>query len=318
MNKKVQRKSVPRWVWFAAAILAVFLAAPNGMIMKVAAADIPALWINVIRFATIVIVMAPLIIKAIPAMTRKNVRYALLSGLMMALAVTGYVTAIAMSQASYVAVVDLAIPIILMVYSVYFTREKVSRKAVIGISIAALGAFIVIGVPLLVGQGFATDFHPLATVFALLNCVTFPMTVILSRKAHEHGLSLPATFGLSSFVVMVVSLFIALVAGVPAPVEALTDNPSILLPVIYSALAVSLLARLLTVAAYQHLGSVAVSGLHYIEGFFSIILPIVILGEFMTIEMVIGGLVILVGVIVAEMRFHPLMHAHRRGGHRHV
>lgn len=315
-NKHLKKPSV--WIWYALAIVSVFLAAPNSTIIKTVVETVDPAWVNVMRFAVVAIAMAPFMIRAIPAMTSKNVGYALAAGAFYAVAVTSYVTAISLSQASYVAVIDLGIPVVLMVYSVYLTREKVSRKAVVGISIAALGAFTVIGFPLLAGHGFASDFHPMATVLALANVLSFPMTVILSRKASEQGLSLGATFGLSSLVIFVVSVTLALVTVGPMPVDALVGQPGVMVAIVYSALAVSLLARLLTVAAYKHLGSAAISGLHYIESFASIMIPIILLGEVMTREMMIGGLLILIGVLVAEVRYHPTIHHHHRAGHRHV
>lgn len=315
-NKNLNKR--PIWVWYVLAIVAVILAAPNGTIIKTVIEIIDPAWVNVMRFSVITIVMLPFMIRAVPVMNKKNVRYALASGIFYSIAVMSYVMAISLSQASYVAVIDLGIPIVLMLYSVYLTREQVSRKAVVGISIAALGAFTVIGFPLLAGQGFASDFHPMATVLSLANVFAFPMTVVLSRKASEHGLPLTATFGLSSIVITVISLIFALLTVGPISLSAIMNQPGAMLAIIYSALAVSLLARLLTVAAYKHLGSVAISGLHYVESFASILIPIVLLGEVMTREMMIGGLLILVGVLVAEVRHHPAIHHHHRAGHRHV
>ena len=59
-------------------------------------------------------------------------------------------------------------------------------------------------------------------------------------------------------------------------------------------------------------------GLYYIEGFSSILLPIIVLGERMTAAMLAGGILILIGVLVAETRRHPAVQADRREmGHRH-
>jgi drug/metabolite transporter (DMT)-like permease len=73
----------------------------------------------------------------------------------------------------------------------------------------------------------------------------------------------------------------------------------------YTAIGVSLLARMLTVLSYKHLGSAVTGGLYYVEGFMSIALPIIVLGEHMTREMLAGGILILLGVLVAEIRRRP-------------
>lgn len=311
-------KTTPIWVWYVLAIAAVLLAAPNGTIIKTVTELVDPLWVNSMRFSIIAITMLPFVLRAIPAMTKHNVKYALAAGVCYGVAVMSYVTAISLSQASYVAVIDLGIPIALILYSVYLTRERVSQRAVVGISIAVLGAFVVVGVPLMAQQGFESNFYPVATVLALVNVLAFPLAIIFSRKANEHGLSLGATFGLSSVVVVFVNTLAAVLMVRKIEMDVMLSQPGILWAVIYSALAVSLLARLLTVASYRHLGSATIAGLHYVEAFLAILIPIVLLSENMTREMVVGGLLILVGVIVVESHHHPKVHGHRRSGHRHV
>ncbi len=316
--KNKQNKPIPVWAWHLVALAPVLLAAPNGMVIKMVGSEIDPAWINVLRFSIITLVLLPLLIRSIPFMTKKNIRFAILQGLMYSIAVTSYVFAINLSQASYVAVINLGIPILLMVYSVYLTRERVTRNAMVGISIAALGAFTIIGFPLLIGQGFTSDFHPLATVLALLNVAAYPLAIIFSRKATDDGLPLTVAFGVSSSVTLAVSLGVAVLLGGAFPFEAIATQPSILLMIAYTALGVSLLARMLTVLSYKHLGSAVTGGLYYIEGFASIMLPILVLGEHMTSEMLFGGILILLGVLVAETRRHPVVQEDRHQiGHRH-
>ena len=317
MAKTKKTSRAPKWAWYLLAVTAVFLAAPNGTLIKTVSAEIAPVWINVLRFSIVAVAMLPFVLHALPRMKWRNLRYALLAGVFYAIAVTGYVLAISLSQASYVAVIGLAIPIMLIVYSVYLTRERVSHRAVFGIGVAALGGFTIMGLPLMIGQGFASEFNPLATVLALAQCLAFPLAVIFSRLANEKGLPLAATFGISSTVVTTVALGIALLSLEPFPYR-LLDQPPLLMAILYSALCVSLLARLLTVASYRHVGSAAIAGLQYGESFLAILLPIILLGERMTQEMLIGGTLIILGIIIAEAHHHPSVHHHNRAGHRHI
>lgn len=314
---KNKNKTIPLWAWHLIALVPILLAVPNGTFVKVIGNTMDPAWINVIRFAMIVVVLVPFLIHARKLMTRKNVGYALLQGVAYSISVACYVFSISLSQASYVSVINLGIPILLMLYSVYLTRERVTRNAMVGISIAALGAFVIVGFPLLVEQGFTSEFNPLATILALINVAAYPLAVIFSRKANEHGLPITAAFGVSSIVVFCVNLAIALVVSGTLPVQALQDNPHIILMIAYTAIAVSLIARMLTVLSYKHLGSAVTGGLYYIESFTSILLPIIVLGERMTSEMLVGGILILLGVLVAEARHHPVVREERRHvGHR--
>jgi drug/metabolite transporter (DMT)-like permease len=300
--KNTNSKTIPLWAWHVIAFVPLVLAVPNGVIIKTLGGEIDPAWINVLRFLIIAIVMLPFLIKSIPKMTRKNLSYALLQGVTYSIAVTSYVFAVSFSQASYVSVINLGIPILLMLYSVYLTREKVSRGAMIGISIAALGAFTIVGFPLLVGQGFTSELNPVATLLALLNVVSYPFAIIFSRKATDHGLPITSAFGISALVTLTISAIIACFVGGAFPLEEMIAQPSIIIMIAYTALGVSLLARMITVLSYKHLGSAITGGLYYVEGFASIALPIIVLGERMTSEMLFGGILILLGVIVAEAR----------------
>jgi drug/metabolite transporter (DMT)-like permease len=302
---KQKHSSIPLWAWHLIALIPIAIAVPNGVFIKLIGGEIDPAWINVLRFFIIVIVLLPFLWRARFVMTRKNVGYAALQGTAYAVAVISYVFAISLSQASYVSVINLGIPILLMLYSVRLTNEKVTKNAMVGISIAALGAFVIVGFPLLVGQGFTSDFHPMATVFALMNVTSYPFAIIFSRKANENGLPITAAFGISSTVVLGISFVVALFVGGAFPVQTLVDHPHILLMIAYTAIGVSLHARMLTVLSYKHLGSAVTGGLYYVEGFMSIALPIIVLGEHMTREMLAGGILILLGVLVAEIRRRP-------------
>lgn len=304
MNKV---KALPSmWKWQLLAVVPVLLAAPNGMSVKIATdGGVPAVWMSVLRFVVSALVLLPFVIMARRRFTKRNMKYAALSGVAYGIAVLSYTQAISLSQASYVSVISLGIPIFLMIYSVYLTKERVSRRALIGISVAALGSFIVVAAPLLFNGGVTSAFHPLATLLALVNVVLFPLSIILAKKANESNLPITATFGVSASVVFALSLFVALVSGIPFPSGAIAENPLIVIPILYGAIMVFVVAKTLTVASYRYIGSVAIGALQYLESFLSIILPILILREQMTIEMMIGGMLILAGVIVSELRIFP-------------
>ena len=311
--------NIPLWAWHGIALIPVLIAVPNGTFMKLISEAMDPAWINVVRFAIIVVILLPFLIRARKAITKRNLQYAVLQGVAYSISVACYVFAISLSQASYVSVINLGIPIMLMIYSVYLTRERVTRNAMVGISIAALGAFVIVGFPLLMGQGFTSDFNPLATILSLIGISAYPLSVIFSRKANDSGLPITAAFGVSSIVVFCVSLVIALVVSGSFPAQEVFSNPHVMLMIAYTAIGISLLARMITVLSYKHLGSAVTGGLYYIEGFASILLPILVLGERMTSEMLFGGILILLGVLVAETHHHASVHKeHHQAGHRHL
>lgn len=312
----MQKIETTTWKWIVVAVLAVILAAPNGTIIKTALSDIGPIWFNVFRFIMIVLLTLPFVIHARKSFTRKNIKYAAIAGVSYGVAVVSYTLAVQLSQASYVATIDLGIPILLMVYSIYLTREKVSRHAFVGIGLAALGGFVIIALPSIFSGDLTSDVYPLATLMALLNCASFPLAIIYSRKANEAGLSLWPTFGVIGLIVLVGTLCVAFFLEPAVPSLGTLLEPSVFWAILYSAIFVTLLSRLMTVASYERVGSATVAGLHYVESFLAITLPIIILSERMTIEMLIGGCLILSGVMLIETKHRPRLYAHRKHGFR--
>ena len=316
--KSTEGKKAPVWLWYGVAVLAVLFAAPNGMIIKLATDDVPAIWVSALRFIFVAVILLPLIVAAIPKMNRKNLKYSLGAGSAYTVAVISFTQAIELSTATYVNVVSLGIPAMIMLYSAYLAKERISRRAAAGIGVAALGAFVVIGVPFLASNGFALgDINPLATIFSIINVLAFPLTIVLSRRANDEGMPVTVSFGISAIIVSTVSIAVVPLLHVPLPLDAIKAQPTVLIPILYSALFVSLFARVMTVSAYPKIGSAAVSGLQYVETFLGIILPVILLGERMTAAMVIGGVLIILGLIVAETKIHPHLHRYRKLGDRH-
>lgn len=305
----------PTTIWFVVGFIAVLLAAPNGTIIKSVMGDLGPELFNVARFGIIVAVTLPFVLGAWKRFTRKNLRYALFMGVCMAAAVISYVVAVDRSQASYVAIIELLMPIIFIFYSMVLMREKISRRAAAGITLAALGAFIVVVVPIaFANQPEAFVIDPLATVMVLVNCLTFPLGIIFSRKAHEAGLPLMTTFGVSSIVVLFASLVMAMMWANWSSVSSIVQSPQVMMIVLYSALITSLLVRVMNVAVYQRVGSAAQGGFAYSESILSVIIPILVLGEQLSVEIVIGMALILSGLFVIESH-HNWKHRRHLHGH---
>lgn len=302
MKQKTKNSKI---VWYVLAAMAVLLAAPNGTVIKSVLETVDPVWFNVLRFTVIACVMLPVLIVGCKRITKRNIQYALLSGIFYAISVTGYTTAISLSQASYVAIINLGIPILLMLFSVYLTKERVSRRSFIGITVAALGASTVVALPVAVSGQTGPDISVTATALAVMNSIAFPLMVIYSRKASQSGLSLWFTLGVAAIVVAAASLCVALAVGVSAPSLEILLRPSIFGSVLFSAVAVSLLARLITIITYQRIGSAPTAGFQYTEVFLAILIPVMVLGERLTAEMVVGGILILVGLLITEINHTP-------------
>lgn len=297
--------------WFLLGLLAALLSAPNGIFIKLAGDELDPFVLNSLRFILISLVVLPYVLHVRNKINKKNLRYSVLMGIWMTVAAMSYVAAISLSQASYVAIISLGMPIVFILYSIAMTREKVTARSIAGVSVAALGAFVVVALPIILEGGVSGGQNIWATIFALVDVFAFPLAIIYSRKANEAGLPLMASFGISSIIVATVTTACAMaVAGVAAYEAAY--NPQSIIAIVYSAIAVALIARLLNVVSYERLGSVVTAGLSYVENLLAVALPLLILGEVITIELAIGGVLILIGVSIAETQHRTRQHRHIR------
>lgn len=297
--------------WFFVAILAALLSAPNGTFIKVAADSLDLYTLNALRFGLIAAVTIPYIIYMWRRFNKKNFQYSILMGICMTIAALSYSTAIHLSQVSYVSIIALAMPVVFIIYSIVMTHEKVRLRSIVGIAIAILGAFLVVALPIISSGGVSAEFNTLATVFAVLDVLTFPLAIIFSRKANEHGLPVMASFGVSAIVVTIVCGTLSFLLVGPVVFDTVA-SPQVLIAIGYSAIFVALIARMLNVISYEHIGSVAVSGVSYLESLLSISIPLVILGEQLSIELIIGGVLIIIGVYFVETVHHKKSHQHIR------
>lgn len=283
--------------WFLIGLFAVLIAAPNATVTKYITSNLDPFVYTVLRFGLIAIVSSPFIVFSYKKFTAKNLHYALTVGALMSIAVIVYVWAIKLSQASYVSIITLLTPIIFVLLSAKLTGEKIKMRGVAGITLAALGAFTIVALPIALQQNANVQFYPLASALALINTITFPLAIIYSKKANQAGLPLMSIFSVSSWVVLLVSAVCVVFFASNTDV---TLTPGLVLAIGYSGIIVALIARMLNVASYEHIGSAVSSALYYTETLLAILIPVIILGEKLSIEMVAGGCLILAGVYLAE------------------
>lgn len=308
-------------LWTLVAIASTLLAAPNPLIIRSVTDDMSAMQLSLLRFTIIVILTLPFMIKNMQQIKRalqtpKSIRWLLLSATSMALAIVFYCEAIALSQASYVSIIVLISPIAIVLLSQKLFGERVNKRIAAGLGVAFAGALLLVIAPLLLKHG-SIDFYPLATLYALINVALFSLGIVGMRKANEAGLSMTTILGVSSFVGVLVTGFALIMAGVSIQSTfALGMNPDALLPILYSAIVVALMTRAISIVSYEHIGAAMMAGVNYIGSFVAIVLPVFILGESLSIPMIIGGTLIVLGALIVE-NILSSSHYHWRHVHNH-
>lgn len=308
-NKKY---SVKKHFWTWVALISLALASPNVMIIRMFVSESvdPFFWVLVRSFTVAIVCLPLLIIWRNKLANPKILRAVLLSGLMMTVAIIAHTKAIELSSASYVAVIALAYPIFLVTISAWMFKERITRRALAGIGLGALGGVALVLLPLAASAG-SIEFNLPATILGIVNLLGFTLATANMRRLSEQKVPLVLQIGVSSVIMMLVAGFLVVTYGVQPPEEVGLD---FWLAAIYSGIGVMLLIRWASTAAYSHVGGVVMGAFNYVEVFLAILLPVFILGEKLSISMVIGGTLIVAGVYLLEHHKNPAHLNHRHHG----
>ena len=291
--------------WFIVGLIGILLGAPNALVIRYVIVDEDPFLFNALRFLLIALITLPIIIRYRKSFTKSNFKYALVAALAMSVAVTAFVWAVKLSQASYVSIFTLIVPIILIFYSARFNKEKITSRAVAGITLAAAGAMTIVVLPVTLSQNGEFIFYPAATAIIALNLLAFPAAIVALKKANEGGTPMMPLVGFMSWVIFVVSaICVLLFTDIGQATQIAQYDNSFIFSVLYSGIAVGLLSRVLSTKSYEHIGSAATGALGYLESLIAILLPVFILGEILSTEMVIGGILILLGLYIVEHHKH--------------
>lgn len=307
---KTKQKVSHKWFWIG--LFAMVLAAPNSMVIKYLGVDLDIFVFNASRFAILSLICLPFVLMHLKKMNSRNIKYSLLAGFYLSIAVVSFVAALQKGPASYVSMLALLSPILFVIYSIKLTGDKIKPKALAGITLSALGAFVIVFLPIAIGQGAELQFYPAATLLMLINVFTFPLVIIYSKKANEAGLNLISVMGLSSTIVFVICSVLALFF---ATWDSSDFTFKSVFTILYSGVVVALFSRLLNIASYEHVGAAVTSALGYFEILLAISLPIIIFDEQLSFATIIGGVLILGGVYLVEYKKsnhikHYFLHRH--------
>lgn len=287
--------------WFLTALAAVIIAAPNATIIRSTVLHSDPFYFTMCRFLLLGLVCLPFIIRARKQLLDTSARRdVVIASIALSIALVCYALAILHSLASYVSIVTLASPIIFIALSTRIFHEKLNRRIAAGMTLAMIGAMTLVILPIALSQN-GTAFYPLATFLALANSVGYTISIIFMRRANERGVSMPSIIGISAWFAVALSLVLFVLFGDKASTP---TNLPFWLAVVYSGIAVALIGRALNVWSYEHVGGAVMSSLGYLETFVAILIPVFVLNEKLSPEMVIGGVLILLGVYVVEHHKH--------------
>lgn len=275
--------------------------------------EIDSLTLLTLRLGLAAIVFAPFVLRFFTQHTkliRKQWRNLAISSVGFWIGMMFWFMAIERSSASYASVLYLLAPIALVFFSARIIKDRVSRRARTGITLATFGGLVAVALPAILNSSVGSSVYPLATILLLIVCVIDPLAVIYQRRANEAGVPMVVCIGLMAITGALASMFVLSLAKSPDQVISAIANLSISgwLAVVYMALALTFLSQSLTIKSFERLGAAVTGGFLYLTSLGSIVLPLIVLGEQLSIEMTVGALLILLGVYIAQS------HAKRDGG----
>ena len=300
-------------IWFIVALVAVLAAAPHATVIRAWSDTADPYYLLLSRFGVAAIVILPFLLLQVKwRMLRKTWRYLAVSSLSMTTVGLLYTQAIYHSQASYVAILAMLTPIILVLVSARFFKEAITRRKVAGVALAMMGALVVVALPFVATQQLSNQFYPLATIMMIIQSVLFVAAFITMRKANEAGMPILGVTGITAVVGVIVLLPIWLLYG---DMNKTPTDVSFIWAAIYYGVGVTVVFRAMAIKAYEYIGAMPSAALQYVESIVAVILPILIIGERLSVAMVVGGLMILLGVYFVESHKNP--HIKRHAAHRH-
>ncbi|MDR1969965.1 MAG: DMT family transporter [Candidatus Nomurabacteria bacterium] len=294
--------------WFLLGLLAVLIGAPNSMLVRTALsgdAGTDSLTLLLLRYIVAsVVLFVPLykFVRAKYSVFRKSFKNLLIYTTCSVVGTYTWLMAVEQSSASYASTIALLSPIILVVLSAKLVKDRITRRAAAGVSLATIGGMLVVAMPAIFQGSATSDFYPMATLLLLLDCVLAPISMIYQRRTDERGVPLSVSVGFMALiaVVAVMTTYI-FTRGGNVMIDTVTTLPwQVWLVVIYSAFAVNCIARVLVIKSYEYTGAAVRGGLSYLETLLAIALPLIILGEHLSMEMIAGAMLILMGVFLAE------------------
>jgi drug/metabolite transporter (DMT)-like permease len=300
--------------WLVIAISMTILAAPTGTIIRSLCGEIDALTLVFVRYALCALVLLPIAIRECRKywrVIRKRLLVTILAAFPMSFGASLFAVSIAQSNAVFVAILDMLVPIVFTIISTMVIKDKISKHAFLGLMFAIAGGLLVVVLPAIFeGGGQLTEFGLAPVLFLLAFVVIDAVYPVFLRKTNEQGVPLPFILLISYILVTLTSGIFTLAFNGPETFNGLSQlSTQGWLGILYLVLVVTLASRLLNTKAYEHVGTAVSATVGYLYYVVAIFLPVLTLGEELSIWMIAGSVFIILGVVFARRHKHPHHHS---------
>jgi len=199
------------------------------------------------------------------------------------------------TSATDASILGILSPMLVVLGGVIFLKEKISRNEKIGLFITLLGAFITIAQPFFENKTSFTQ-NILGNLLVVLGCLTWAAFTLISKRQKNQHLD-PFLLTASSFLTGYL-LFIPLFSLQPPP---LTPDLIAALPgILYMAIFGSIVAYFAYIYGLSKVEASEASIFTYLQPLFAIPVAMILLGDVLTLPLILGALLIGLGVFVSE------------------
>ncbi len=313
MNKYTEKnKTHSILFWVFVAFVAALIAAPTASIVKASLAYTDPYFYSFMRYLIVLVVCLFLLLLKKRSRKIHVSKYTILSAVTMSISTTTYVLAALVSKASFVSIMQLLTPIMFMILSGLMARERFKHQEIVGVTTALVGTALLIIAPMLAGSNAQLTVYPLATLYMIINSITFALSLVWMKKANENGDTLVSIIFWQSLVIVVVSMSLFMTIG---DSSMSTVDLNLLISAGYPAIFVAIIARMLDTVVYERVGSAVVSIMTYLETIIAVYIAIIFLNEVLSIPTIVGGLIVIAGIYIAEKKAHHHKYLHHAFRH---
>ena len=200
-------------------------------------------------------------------------------------------------------VINATSPVFVAIAGIYFLKEKVTSRELLGLIVSFIGTLVIVIQPLLEGQKLFSG-SVLGNFLVLAGTVSWVGYVVITKKQLKHKIT-PLVLTTNMFVVGFITMSIILFyLNTPSQITAYFQNASLTAHacVVYMAYISGALAYFLYQKAQKLIEVSEANIVLYLAPVFTIPLSYFWLGERITLPFAIGSLIIVAGVVLSEFR----------------
>lgn len=284
-----------------AVIIAHIIWGASTPIIKLALGSIPPFGFAVLRFWLTSIILLPicLIRKESLLIKKSDVLVVLAScAFLVPINIGLYFAGTALTTAIDAAVISGLVPILTALAAFLFLREKLGKSTAIGILIAFFGSLIVIGEPVLTFGGH-DGVRALGNILNFLSALAWVAgTLLLKRFNHRYS---PLAITTLAFILGIFMLLpFAWVEFIKDPSWIRSLEGPAYFGIAYVVLGNSIAAYTLYSFALKYISATNANSASYIMPVVSVLIAVPLLHEVLTLPFIIGGIIIAIGVFLAE------------------